>query len=565
MKKAALYARVSTGLQEKERTIESQIAEIKKQIATNGDVLTKEYLDDGYSGAFLDRPALDQLRTELKTNLLDAVYFLSTDRIAREVTHQNIIISEILGHNKQLIIGGKDYAKNPENDFTLTVLGAASQLERAKIIERHTRGKLHRLRQGFIQSNGHNTFGYNYIPRTANDPARSEVNEQEAKIVRYIFKAYAEDNASWATIVRGLEDMGAKTKLGKRLWDTEKVRNILKNYTYTGTKYFNTRYHEKKSSNPIRAVKYGRKIYRDKSEWIPIKVPAIISQELFDKAQVRLEASRNVYRKPKEHRLLSNLITCGKCGRFFISYYRTYRDARRKGDPNTVFHKYAYRCSRITYQRIHSAKAGVDMTKCKNPEVLSKLLEACVFTMIQETMTNSGKLKKCMDLPRRKARTSQWRVENRLKEIERYISNLAEQRKSIIDLYASGTIDRPTYAERCQKHDNAISRAKTERSEIIKSIPALHKKDIVDVSIQQFCEAVKTRWAICKNYDLQRKFMLDFVEKIIYNNTNVTLIGSVPVKLKTYEDPDQPSEASKLEFRIEGQIKRGNKWTNRNI
>jgi predicted site-specific integrase-resolvase len=45
MKKAVLYARVSSDLQKKERTIESQVLELKRQIAAAGDVLVKKYID----------------------------------------------------------------------------------------------------------------------------------------------------------------------------------------------------------------------------------------------------------------------------------------------------------------------------------------------------------------------------------------------------------------------------------------------------------------------------------------------------------------------------------------
>jgi predicted site-specific integrase-resolvase len=75
MKKAVLYARVSSHMQRQERTIESQLSELRKQIAAAGHVLVKEYVDDGYSGARLDRPALDQLRSDLKTNDFDTIYF----------------------------------------------------------------------------------------------------------------------------------------------------------------------------------------------------------------------------------------------------------------------------------------------------------------------------------------------------------------------------------------------------------------------------------------------------------------------------------------------------------
>jgi Resolvase, N terminal domain len=88
MKRAVLYARVSTDAQQKGGTIESQVLELKRQIAAAGDVLVKEYVDDGYSGSLLDRPGLEELRRDIRTNLFDAVYFLDTDRIARDVAYQ---------------------------------------------------------------------------------------------------------------------------------------------------------------------------------------------------------------------------------------------------------------------------------------------------------------------------------------------------------------------------------------------------------------------------------------------------------------------------------------------
>jgi len=47
MTRAALYARVSSDAQQKEGTIESQVAELKRQIAAAGHELIKEYIDDG--------------------------------------------------------------------------------------------------------------------------------------------------------------------------------------------------------------------------------------------------------------------------------------------------------------------------------------------------------------------------------------------------------------------------------------------------------------------------------------------------------------------------------------
>jgi len=103
MKRAALYARVSSERQKQEQTIESQVAELERQIRATGHVLVKEYIDDGHSGKYLDRPALDALRGDLKADLFEAVYFLDADRIARTQVLQTIVIDEILKAGKRVI------------------------------------------------------------------------------------------------------------------------------------------------------------------------------------------------------------------------------------------------------------------------------------------------------------------------------------------------------------------------------------------------------------------------------------------------------------------------------
>jgi site-specific DNA recombinase len=127
MKRAALYAQVSTDIQQAGQTIASRVLELKKQIARADHVLVKEYIDDGYSGTMLDRPGLEELRHDAKGDVFDAIYFLCADRIAREVAHQTVIVDELRKRGKTILIGGKDYEHNPENELTLTMLGAFAE------------------------------------------------------------------------------------------------------------------------------------------------------------------------------------------------------------------------------------------------------------------------------------------------------------------------------------------------------------------------------------------------------------------------------------------------------
>jgi site-specific DNA recombinase len=187
--RAVLYARVSTDLQQKEGTIESQIATLRRQIRAAGHELVKEYIDDGYTGTLLSRPGLDQLRADLKGDVFDTIHFLAADRIARRAAYQSIIIEELIKAGKQIIINGTDYRDDPEGKVTLGILGVVSEFERAKIIERMMRGKLHRLQKGEMIG-GQAPYGYEHVCKTAARPATLTPKEPEATIVRTLFEKF---------------------------------------------------------------------------------------------------------------------------------------------------------------------------------------------------------------------------------------------------------------------------------------------------------------------------------------------------------------------------------------
>ena len=71
--KVAIYARVSTERQSERGTIGSQLAALRDQVSAAGHELISEFIDDGYSGARLDRPGLDALRDAAEAGLFDAV------------------------------------------------------------------------------------------------------------------------------------------------------------------------------------------------------------------------------------------------------------------------------------------------------------------------------------------------------------------------------------------------------------------------------------------------------------------------------------------------------------
>jgi hypothetical protein len=113
------------------------------------------------------------------------------------------------------------------------------ELERVKIIERTTRGTLHRLRQGQITSQGHCIYGYEYVRKSPLSPPALVINEHEAATVRSVFDMYGSGTAGPDRICRLLEEAGIPTRKGKKLWRAEQIKNMLRNHTYTGIRYYN--------------------------------------------------------------------------------------------------------------------------------------------------------------------------------------------------------------------------------------------------------------------------------------------------------------------------------------
>src|SRR5215813_8583741 len=267
MKVAALYARVSSAKQQLNETIASQVAAIEEYARQNDFQISPQhiYKDDGFSGARLDRPALDRLRDAVAQGEVEAVY------------------------------------------------------ERAMITERGRRGRLHHARQGRIWMK-EGPYGYTYIPRTGDCPGRLIINEAEAEIVRMIFRLLIDEQLSAYQINERLYESGIRTQHGKERWGSGTIINLMRNPVYTGVFQYNKKqYVPAKRRNmpgdgPTRKHNSSR-VTRPKEEWIPIEVPAIIDQETWDQALEQLQ--RNKERAPRNNKkhdyLLKGLLICGCC------------------------------------------------------------------------------------------------------------------------------------------------------------------------------------------------------------------------------------------------------------
>jgi site-specific DNA recombinase len=538
--RAALYARVSTDKQREEATIESQVFELKRQIVSAQRVLVKEYIDDGFSGKYLDRPAMDELRRDAKKDVFDAIYFLCADRIARHKIDQDIIVGELLKKKKRIVISGKDYEENPDNRLALDVLGVVAEFERAKIAERMRRGRLHRLRQGQIASNGHCIFGYDYVRRTEERPAALVVNDQEAAVVRWVFETCAA-GGSIRGIARSLEARNVPTKLGKDLWRPEQIRSMLKNHAYAGVRYFN-RMEEEKSSDRKR----GKLTYRDRSEWIGVKVPEVVNAELFDLVQERLAKNIGRYCQPATHYLLSGLVECGECGAAVTSYRRYLKKELVTGTQR-VYHKSAYKCT-WRFRQMNHAPGRIE--RCYNPEIATHMLEGIVLDLIHEVVCDPARLLESIVRPKR-VELGQKGVPQRLAGVAAHIVAIEDERRRLIELYASDRMKASEYIDANRALDWKLARLKRERADLSEGIHP-HRRDArLESSARQFSDRARAGLDASTDLATRQQFLAEHVERVIYWQEKVEIVGSITVPNESPVTPDE-----KVPFRVERKIDR---------
>jgi len=378
--KVALYARVSTERQQERGTISSQLEALRAAAKADGDEVIEEFVDDGYSGARLDRPALDRLRDAAEAGVLDGVICLCADRLARVYAYQVLIIEELARFGVSVrFLEGPAHGEDPATTLLVQMQGVIAEYERAKIAERYRRGKLYRARQGEIPF-WKTSYGHRRVVPADGGPARIEIFESEAEIVRWIFHAYVETGRSIRQIALDLLDRGIPSPTGNSAWGTSTITRLLNNEAYIGTVYYNRR--ESLEGNGPRGARNRktRNRERPREEWIPIPVPAIIDRDTFDRVkQIKRDNSRwNPRGAEWGVWLLRGLIECGHC--------HLGCNCHRMRGRNGTWHRYYY-CRGHDVLRAHSPDG-----RCPERNIRADELDNYVWAQVRQVLLDPRQL-----------------------------------------------------------------------------------------------------------------------------------------------------------------------------
>jgi DNA invertase Pin-like site-specific DNA recombinase len=321
--RGVIYARVSTDKQEYSR----QIHELEAYAKRNDIDLVLPHLEEKESGFNSKRPEYNKLMNLTKEDV-DIVLIWELSRLSRKsieiqsdiekLTEKGI---DVYVHNKGLHTLDKDGKPNSTTKLIVSIIATMAEEETKTFKERAKSAKLDKIINNNNSYTARPPYGYNYDSTSK----QISINEEEARIIRYIFKLCIEGHSlySIALILNSegvpTKDISYKCKNPTSIrhngtWSNATLASMVTNTVYIGKPKIAI----ETETSPSKM--HGRKNSRKVKEFKVLDRPdlAIISEETFAKAadarQSRKAKSNSV---GSQNYLLRHLIVCRDCGRYY--------------------------------------------------------------------------------------------------------------------------------------------------------------------------------------------------------------------------------------------------------
>ncbi len=310
--KAAAYCRVSTRRQAKnELSLAEQESAIAEYAVKNGYEIVQTYVESGVSGTTDRRPELQRLirDTNAKPSPFSIVLVYNTSRFFRNANEAAAYRLKLAKRNVRVISVTQDFGDGPEGELALQLVSAIDQYS-SSINGSQVRLVMTANAEAGFWNGSRPPFGYRAEVAEQvgqREKKRLAIDPDEAQLVRRIFNMYlnGENGAGpqgLKAIASRLNSAGVKIR-GKR-FITSTVADLLRREAYIGVQFYN-----------VKDSRTGE--IRPREEWIPVPVPPIIEQHVFDAVQERLQANKPTQtpaRRVNSPTLLAQVGRCAECG-----------------------------------------------------------------------------------------------------------------------------------------------------------------------------------------------------------------------------------------------------------
>jgi site-specific DNA recombinase len=395
-------------------------------------------------------------------------------------------VEELRRLGVEVVFLNRELGRSPEDDLLLQVQGMMAEYERAKIIERHRRGKLHAARTGSVNVLSGAPYGYRYITKhDGGGQARYDVLPEEARVVRQVFAWVGRDRLSIGEVCRRLMQAGERTRTGRLVWERSVVWAILKNPAYMGSAAFG-----KTRQGPLRPklrAQRGRPLQPRRAlsdydvpplDWIHIAVPAIIEPEVFAAVQEQLEENRRHARQSQRgaRYLLQGLLQCQHCGYAF--YGKPLSPSARKGRPRAYAY---YRCVGTDAYRFGGHRL------CPNTQVRTDRLELTVWQEVCALLAHPERL--AQEFTRRLNTDGQEPQQERT-ALERQVAKLRQGLARLIESYAEGLIEKQEFEPRVTRLRQRITHIEAQCHQLAEAETLQRELQLIIGRVEEFAAQV---------------------------------------------------------------------------
>ena len=290
-------------------SIPDQVASARAYSDARGWIVAEVFIEPGATGTDDDRPELQRMLEAATSQArpFDVVLVFSLSRFARDMLCLETNIKKLKKYRVQVISVTQEVTDDPNGVMLRRIIATIDEHTSHEIAKCTKASMLRNAQQGFWNGSpapfGYGTRVAEYRGHRAKKVL--EIFEPEAEIVRRMFRMLRGDeepSKGIKAIVNTLNGEGISFR-GKP-FHISSVHKVLTRETYAGQAHFNRR---DSRTNEV----------RDRTEWVTIQVPPIVTRDVFDLTQELLSARSPKNTPPRVvsgPTLLTGLAVCPHCG-----------------------------------------------------------------------------------------------------------------------------------------------------------------------------------------------------------------------------------------------------------
>lgn len=514
----AFYARVSTDEEVQLHSLSSQIGYYDHMIKTNPNwTFFRGYWDEGISGTSVrKREQFAEMIRDGHEHKFDLIITKEISRFARNTMDSLQYTRELLKRGVGVYFESDGVLTlEPDAEFRLTIMSSVAQEESRKTSERVRRGNR-------ISVENHVVLGSNRIYGFDKDKGKLTINEQEAAMIRMIFDLFTNRLYGLRKISRLLFDKGYRSYNGKRISDTT-IQRILRNPKYKG--YYcggKTTKHRHLSSEVIKIPRENWVMFKDETGDI---VPAIVSEEVWERAQVLLDWKSQVFAEGGKFVSFKGTYTySGKimCEEHRQSYCRSMNRNKRK--DGSIKEREVWQC--LSYVK-QGRKA------CSKPPLYSDELNFVMTDVVNTILENKTKIQEQIrEICQEASMASD--SEGLIRELKHDIEQVEKRRDKLLDILLAGRIHDAEFDARNKTMSEEIEEKEQRISEINAS--AKRRSDFIAEG-EKLCSAIENVLTFAGGFN--RKIIDTIVDLILVKteSTKELVCLDVYLRCQNYDDP----------------------------